>query len=180
MFLMEVNEAKELRVAPIKNGTVIDHITAGQAFNVMKILGLSSDVPNTVTALLRAPSQKQKFKDVVKIEDRELTSLEINKIAVIAPEAVYNIVRDYAVAEKHAVKAPDTLIDILRCGNPNCITISGTKWSKEALEGKPWQPKEPVSYKMKRFIDKEQPNKYIYECHYCERRIEDNLMEYLL
>jgi len=129
---------------------------------------------------MRAPSGKLGFKDLVKIEDRELNAKELAKIVVIAPKATYNIIRDYAVAEKPKVEAPETLIDILRCGNPNCITISGTKWSKEALEGKPWQPKEPVSYKMKRFIDKEQPNKYIYECHYCERRIEDNLMEYLL
>ena len=113
---------RELRVTPIKNGTVIDHIPAGMALKVLKILGIGESVPSTVTVAMHVPSKAMGWKDIVKVEDRELSSREVDKIALIAPRATVNVIRNYNVAEKHVVKLPDRAVGILRCANPNCIT----------------------------------------------------------
>ncbi len=90
---------RELRVTPIKNGTVIDHIPAGRALKVLKILGIGDAVTSTVTVAMHVPSQAMGWKDIVKVEDRELGSREIDKIALIAPSATVNVIRNYNVAD---------------------------------------------------------------------------------
>ncbi|MBI4416703.1 MAG: aspartate carbamoyltransferase regulatory subunit, partial [Euryarchaeota archaeon] len=113
---------RDLKVTPIKNGTVIDHIPSGMALKVLKVLGITGDVSSTVSVLMHVPSKRRGAKDIVKVEDRELNPRELNKIALIAPAATINIIRNYNVAEKHTVTLPDRIVGILRCGNPNCIT----------------------------------------------------------
>ncbi len=114
---------KELKVQPIRNGTVIDHIEPGMAVKVLRILGLPRrGASSTVTAAMNVPSSMSGRKDIVKIEDRELDAGELNKIALIAPRARINIVREYDVAEKHTVSLPDEVTGLAACGNPNCIT----------------------------------------------------------
>ena len=78
---------RELKVTPIKNGTVIDHIRSGMALKVLKILGVDEDVGSTVSVLLHAPSKQTGWKDVVKIEDRELDAGEVDRISLVAPQA---------------------------------------------------------------------------------------------
>ncbi len=113
---------RELRVTPIKNGTVIDHIPAGMALKVLKILDIGGSVSSTVTVAMHVPSKAMGWKDIVKVEDRELSPREVDKIALIAPRATVNVIRNYNVAEKHVVRMPDRAVGILRCANPNCIT----------------------------------------------------------
>ncbi|MHC1582177.1 MAG: aspartate carbamoyltransferase regulatory subunit, partial [Candidatus Syntropharchaeia archaeon] len=76
---------KELRVRSIQNGTVIDHIAAGQALNVLKILGITGKTDTVVSMAMNVPSSIMGKKDIVKIENRELLSEEVDKIALIAP-----------------------------------------------------------------------------------------------
>lgn len=113
---------KDFRVTPIRNGTVIDHIDCGQALKVLRIIGITDGVQSTVSVLLHVPSKKDGWKDVVKVEDRELDPMEVDKISLIAPKATINIIRDFNVAEKYTVKMPDVVKGIVRCNNPNCIT----------------------------------------------------------
>jgi aspartate carbamoyltransferase regulatory subunit len=113
---------RELRVTPIKNGTVIDHIPAGMALKVLKILGIGDNVTSTVTVAMHVPSRAMGWKDIVKVEDRELAAREIDKIALVAPMATVNVIRNYNVAEKHRVSLPDRAVGILQCANPNCIS----------------------------------------------------------
>jgi aspartate carbamoyltransferase regulatory subunit len=114
---------KELKVQPIRNGTVIDHITPGMALKVLHILNIPQPgMTSTVTAAINVPSKVGGRKDIVKVEDRELDASEVNKIALIAPKATINIVREYEVAEKHRVSLPELVEGIVRCPNPNCIT----------------------------------------------------------
>ena len=113
---------RELRVTPIRNGTVIDHIPAGMALKVLKILGIGDTVSSTVTVAMHVPSRVMGWKDIVKVEDRELAAREIDKIALVAPSASVNVIRNYNVAEKHHVVLPDRAIGILQCANPNCIS----------------------------------------------------------
>jgi len=116
---------KELRVRKIENGTVIDHISAGYALKVLKILGITGKERYVITISMNVPSQKLGRKDILKIEDRELKAEEVDKIALISPNATINIIRDFRVVKKMEVKVPDQLVGFPKCINPNCITNSG-------------------------------------------------------
>jgi aspartate carbamoyltransferase regulatory subunit len=113
---------KDFRVTPIRNGTVIDHIECGQALKVLRIIGVGGNAQSTVSVLIHVPSKKDGWKDVIKVEDRELDPNEVDKISLIAPKASINIIRDFNVAEKYIVKTPDVVRGIIKCGNPNCIS----------------------------------------------------------
>lgn len=100
---------KELRVSKIKDGTVIDHINGGYALDVVKILGITGRESRVMTIAINVPSKRLKTKDIVKIEGRALNSREVNRIALVAPHATINIIRDYAVVEKLEVKLPEVI-----------------------------------------------------------------------
>lgn len=115
-------EGNKLIVRRIRNGTVIDHIPGGQALNVLKILGITGEEDYTVALLMNVRSRKIGRKDIVKIENRELDPKEVDKIALLAPEATINTIRDYSVMKKTKVKLPNVIKEIVTCTNPNCIT----------------------------------------------------------
>ena len=112
----------ELRVSKIRNGTVIDHVTGGQALNVLSILGIDGSEGLGVSIGMNVPSDRLGRKDVVKVEDRELSQSEVDVISLIAPEASINIIRDFEVVAKNRVDRPETVIGLLSCPNANCIT----------------------------------------------------------
>lgn len=114
-------DKKERLVAAIKNGTVIDHIPAAKTFQVVSLLGLDKET-NPVTIGYNYPSDKLGRKGIIKVSDRFFTSEEINKLSVVAPKIIMNIIRDYEVVEKITVETPQTLRGIVKCHNPKCIT----------------------------------------------------------
>ncbi|MDK2372837.1 MAG: aspartate carbamoyltransferase regulatory subunit [Candidatus Korarchaeota archaeon] len=114
--------SEELVVRRISNGTVIDHIPSGRALKVLRILGITGEEGYMVSMVMNVYSKKLGKKDIVKVEGRELSSEEVNKIALVAPTATINIVRDYEVVEKRKVELPDRIEGILRCVNPKCVT----------------------------------------------------------
>jgi aspartate carbamoyltransferase regulatory subunit len=111
-----------LQISPIRNGTVIDHITAGEALNVLKILGITGTTDECLSIATNVASEKSGKKDIVKIEERELCAEEVDRIALIAPNATINIIRDYLVCEKMGVEIPQVLLGVVRCPNPGCIS----------------------------------------------------------
>src|SRR5665647_2313050 len=125
---------EELRVRSIKNGSVIDHITAGNALNVLKILDIIGTTKAIVSVAMKVTSKRLPYgrKDIVKIEDRELIPTEVDKIALIAPQAMINIIRDYEVVQKNSVVLPDIITHVVRCPNLNCISNLG--WGTERRE----------------------------------------------
>jgi aspartate carbamoyltransferase regulatory subunit len=147
---------RELKVKPIRNGTVIDHISANKALRVLKILGLPSK-ETAVTLAMNVQSSQMGSKDIVKIEGRELASREVDEIALIAPYATINIIRDYEIVGKGKVNLLDEIKSILNCSNPNCITNTN----------------EPVNT---RFIVLEK-EPLILRCHYCERIMDQEEVE---
>lgn len=139
----------ELKVKPIKDGTVIDHIAANKALHVLKILGLPDEGINVTIAM--NVSSKMGRKDIVKIENRELDSSELDQIALISPNATINIIRDYEIASKAKVNIVSELDSIIQCTNPKCITNTD----------------EPIQTKF--YVVKINPT--LVRCHYCERLI---------
>jgi len=111
----------ELAVAALRNGTVIDHIPSEAVFAVVKILGLEH-ATTAVTIGCRLQSAKLGTKGIIKVADVEYDADTLNRIALIAPSAVLNIIRDYEVVEKRPVRLPDVVEGIVRCDNPKCIT----------------------------------------------------------
>ncbi len=152
---------KEIKLPPIRNGTVIDHIACGQSLNVMKILKVNeSNIDSSISVGMHVRSGKaETWKDIIKIEDRELDSKTVDKIALIAPDATISIIRDYYVAEKFNVRLDDHVVGLARCSNPNCITNMG----------------EPVTTEFT-VIGRHPPK---LRCCYCDRilrNISDNLL----
>ncbi|RLF43402.1 MAG: aspartate carbamoyltransferase regulatory subunit [Thermoplasmata archaeon] len=150
---------KELKIPLIKDGTVIDHITAGQAVKVLHILGIPEKTLNSIVSVVMNVRSKIGKKDIVKVENRELKPEEVNKIALIAPKATINIIRDYEVVKKYKVDLPEEIVGIVRCPNPNCISNT----------------REPIESRF-RVISKD-PIRI--KCCYCEREpdnIADNII----
>ncbi len=111
---------KVLKVDPIRNGTVIDHIPAGRVQRVLAILKpRSTDI---VMMGMNFSSKAMKKKDIIKIEGRELTQNEVNSIALVAPKAKVSIIRDFKVAQKSKVEIPEAIVGLVECPNPKCIT----------------------------------------------------------
>ena len=114
---------RELKITPIKNGTVIDHIGNGLSLEVLRIIGVKDlDRDSTVSIALHVRSGKIGWKDIVKVENMELSPRKVNAIALVAPTATISIIRDFKVQEKRPVALPDRIAGILNCPNPSCIT----------------------------------------------------------
>ncbi len=148
---MELSD-KELKVAALENGTVIDHIPSDQLFNVVTLLGLDK-LDKSITIGNNLCSHKIGKKGIIKIADTYFKQDEINKIAILAPNAKINIIKNYTVIDKQTVSLPDTLIDTIRCANPKCIT------NNEPM---------PTVFDV---IDKEP---IVVKCRYCEQAIAKN------
>jgi len=111
----------ELQVAALCNGTAIDHIPSDQVFRVVALLGLQ-DLKNKITIGSNLESKKMGSKGIIKIEDKFFAEEEVNRIALVAPNVVLNIIEDYQVVEKKKVFLPRIITDIVKCNNPKCIT----------------------------------------------------------
>ena len=110
------------RVTAICNGTVVDHIPAGRVLQVRRMLRLDIGRSNPISMVMNVPSAKLGRKDVLKIEDRELSQEELDRPALIAPAASISIIRNYSVAEKMQADLGEELVNIARCSFWNCIT----------------------------------------------------------
>jgi aspartate carbamoyltransferase regulatory subunit len=120
-----MSEASQLLVRRIKDGTVIDHIEAGRALLVLRALAITGKEGAVITVALNVPSSKHGKKDIIKVENRYLETSETNKLALIAPRATINIIKDYKLTEKRKIQLPDSITGIFKCPNLKCITNSG-------------------------------------------------------
>jgi len=116
-----MKEPKQLSVSAIQNGTVIDHVPAKNLFKVIQILGLDH-IDSQITFGTNLESKKLGRKAIIKISDKFFENADINRIALVAPDAKLNIIRDYEVVEKKVVEVPDEIIGIAKCMNPKCVT----------------------------------------------------------
>jgi aspartate carbamoyltransferase regulatory subunit len=112
---------KQLKVSAIKNGTVLDHIPADQLFKVIDILGLSRS-SNQITFGTNLESKLLGKKAIIKISDKFFKDDDINRIALIAPQAKINIIHDFEVVEKKVLSIPPSIEGIAKCMNPACVT----------------------------------------------------------
>mgnify|MGYP003295043735 CR=1 FL=1 len=142
-----MNDKKELIVSAIKDGTVIDHIPAKDLFKVIKIIGFEK-MQNQMTFGTNLNSRSMGTKAIIKVADKFFADSEVNKIALFAPNANLNIIKNYEVVEKRQVNVPESINGIVKCMNPKCIT------NHEAI---------PTRFNV---INGE---KITLKCHYCEK-----------
>lgn len=140
---------KELAVAALRNGIVIDHIPSRALFKCVKILGLEK-LDSQLTIGNNLYSSKLETKGIIKVADVNLPEKTLNRIALIAPTAVVNTIRDFEVVEKRPVTLPDTIVGIVKCDNPKCITNNEPMATRFTVVSR-----EPV----------------VIKCHYCSHMV---------
>ena len=151
-------QESELLVRRIKEGTVLDHIDEGKGLQVLNALRIDGKDGSLITIALNVPSGKFKKKDIIKVENKFLKDDDTNMLAVIAPKATINIIKDYKLVEKRRVALPNEIDRIFRCSNPDCITNS-----QEHIES------------VMDVIDKEG---HVLKCRYCSRVLDVNRLKY--
>ena len=158
---MTAPNAGELKVSKIRRGTVIDHITAGMAPAVLRILGVHPGFPSVAVVAMNVKSDALGHKDIVKLEDVVLDADTLQKIATIAPQATMNVIEDFEIVDKHEVSLPEVLRSILKCPNRHCIGNAD-----EGVES--------------HFALAETAPIAAYRCHYCEELVQADRAELIL
>ena len=148
---------KVMKVQPIRNGTVIDHIIAGKGVKIMDLLGFNKE-GTAILSIMNVKSKKLGRKDIIKVEDRELSEEDINKISLLSPKCNINIIRNYTVSEKIEAKVPRINIGIAICSNQHCISNNHRN-----LESK---------------LELKNENDFILKCMYCKRIVKGSELEF--
>jgi aspartate carbamoyltransferase regulatory subunit len=120
----EKKNEKKLYIEKIRNGTVIDHIKAGFAVYVLKILGLDGKDGSLITVGINVKSTSSPTgkKDIVKVENIYLDEKQINQVALIAPDSKVSFIKEYEVSKKIIVKVPNVISGLVKCPNDKCIS----------------------------------------------------------
>jgi aspartate carbamoyltransferase regulatory subunit len=132
-------------IGQIKDGIVLDHITAGRGMEIYNILGLDK-LDCTVAMIKNADSVKKGKKDIIKVG--QVIDLDFDVLGYIDPGITVNIIQDGKLAKRSHLSLPERVKGIIRCKNPRCITSVEQELVHEF-----------------RLADRE---KKIYRCIYCE------------
>ena len=136
-----------MNIDSVRNGVVIDHITAGNGARLYELLGLDA-LTCTVAFIRNVPSKKMGRKDIIKVDGT--LSLNLDVIGYVDPNATVNIIRDGELVEKRNIEMPLQLVNVIKCKNPRCITSC-----EQELDH------------IVRLTDRE---KKVYRCIYCETK----------
>ena len=139
---------KELVVSALEDGTVLDHIPAENVYKALDLLNLKG-LESQITIGINLASKLHGKKGIIKIADKFFETEELNKLALIAPKATVNVIRDFKVVEKKTLETPEEVIGIAKCRNPKCVTNH-----------------QPIKTRFKTVIEND---KISLKCHYCEK-----------
>ena len=139
---------KELVVSALENGTVLDHIPAEYVYKALDLLNLKG-VESQITIGINLASKLHGKKGIIKIADKFFEDEDLNKLALIAPKATVNVIRDFKVVEKKTLETPAEVVGIAKCKNPKCVTNH-----------------QPIKTK---FATIQDGDKISLKCHYCEK-----------
>ena len=133
-------------IGQIKDGIVLDHITAGSGMEIYNILKLDK-LDCTVALIKNADSPKLGKKDIIKIGT--MMDLDLDVLGYLDPGITVNIIRDGKVAERRRLELPQRVMGVIKCKNPRCIT----------------SVEQEIIHEFK-LTD---PKKKVYRCIYCEQ-----------
>lgn len=146
---------KELQVKALENGTVIDHIPSDKLFKVVSLLKLDG-LKDQITIGNNLSSKQMGTKGIIKVADRYYAEEEVNRIALVAPMAKINIIKNFEVIEKKILSLPDSFTGLVKCPNPKCITNNEPMKTRFETVNK-----EPV----------------VLKCLYCEREVQEDSIQ---
>lgn len=133
-------------IGQIKDGIVLDHITAGHGMEIYNVLKLDK-LDCTVALIKNADSPKMGKKDIIKIGT--LLDLDLDVLGYLDPGITVNIVRNGVVAERRRLELPQRVVGVIKCKNPRCITS--------------------VEQEIVHEFKLTDPRKKVYRCIYCEQ-----------
>ncbi len=136
-----------MKIDPIKNGIVIDHIEAGKGMEIYNFLKLD-ELDCSVALIKNVFSKKTGRKDIIKIDSA--INLDLDVLGYIAPEVTVNIIKNGVTENKLKLSLPKTVKNVIKCKNPRCIT----------------SVEQEIVHEFK-LVDEE---KRIYRCIYCESK----------
>lgn len=139
-----------MNIDSIKTGFVIDHIPAGKAMDIYRLLSLDK-LSCPVAMIMNAASKRMGKKDMIKI-DADI-EIDTDVIGFITPGATVNVIKNGERVEKKTISLPQTLKNVVKCKNPRCISSC-----EQQLDS------------VFKLTDRE--NK-IYRCYYCDARLSD-------
>lgn len=139
---------KELSVSALENGTVLDHIPAENVYKALDLLNLKG-IESQITIGINLASKLYGKKGIIKIADRFFEDEELNRLALIAPKATVNVIRDFKVVEKKTLSMPKEVWGVAKCRNPKCVTNH-----------------QPIQT---RFATIDNGNEISLLCHFCEK-----------
>ena len=140
-----------MKIDSIKNGIVLDHITAGRGLEIYNSLGLDK-LDCSVAIIKNVKSSKMGKKDIIKISDNFEVNFDV--LGYIDPDVTVCVIENGGVKSKHKVELPQMLTNIAKCRNPRCIT----------------SVEQEIDHVFK-LVDRE---KQIYRCIYCESKLKKN------
>ncbi len=134
-----------MNIDSIKNGFVIDHITAGLGMKIFTLLKLD-ELDCSIALIKNVPSKKMGKKDIIKID----ADIEVNTdiLGYIDPDITVNIIKDGEIVEKKSIALPERLTNVISCKNPRCITTT--------------------EQELPQIFNLTDPEKRVYRCLYCE------------
>lgn len=152
----------KLQVEAIVNGSVIDHIPAGQGINILKHFKMLDTQKSgaKITVGFNLPSGALGSKDLIKVENRQLSQIQANQLAILAPGATVNIIENSKVVKKYRPELPEQVNNVYRCPNSNCIS------NFELVSTSFFVLKRPSGLKLK--------------CKYCEKTYDKDIMSQFL
>ena len=136
-----------MNIDSIKNGIVIDHITAGKAMEIYSLLGLDK-LECSVAIIKNVSSRKMGKKDIVKIDCD--FDFNIDVLGFIDSGLTVNVVKDGIIVEKRHMELPEKIVNVIKCKNPRCITST--------------EQELPQIFKLTDLENK------VYRCYYCETK----------
>ena len=134
-------------IGQIKDGIVLDHITAGKGMTLYNFLGLDK-LDCQVALIKNAESVKMGRKDIIKID--RVIDINLDALGYLDPGVTVNIIKDGKLAKRHNIDIPERIENVIKCKNPRCFTTV--------------EQELPLI-----FVLKDRENR-IYRCLYCESK----------
>lgn len=140
-----------MNIDSIKNGIVLDHITAGTAMKVYTALGLET-LDCSIAIIENVKSNKMGKKDILKIDNDFEVDLDV--LGYLDPKITISIIRDGKTVKKQKLDMPKQIVNVEKCKNPRCITSS-----EAGIE--------QIFYLAN-------AEERIYRCRYCDSKVENS------
>ena len=139
-----------MNIDSIKNGIVIDHITAGKGMTIYNLLGLDK-LDCSIAIIKNVNSGKLGKKDIIKVDSD--IDVDVDALGYIDPGVTVNYIKDGVRVDKKNVSLPETITNVIFCKNPRCITTT--------------------EQELPQIFQLTDRNEKVYRCLYCEAKAEN-------